>query len=108
MNTKFNPAQLPRLVIEHSPSAVAMFDTKTRYVCHSQNWLQHFGLGKNSILGLCHYDLFPELPERWRKVHQRCLAGETIRSDEDVFIRYDGKSEWVRWEVTPYFDEKIR
>lgn len=97
--------QLTRLVIEHSPSAVAMFDNNMRYVCHSQNWLQHLGLGPSPIVGLCHYDLFPELPERWRKIHERCLAGETIRSDEDVFIRYDGKTEWVKWEVTPYFDE---
>ena len=102
---KSQPTALTRLIVEHSPSAVAMFDNKMRYVCHSQNWLQHLGLGQSSIVGLCHYDLFPELPERWRKVHERCLAGETIRSDEDVFLRYDGKTEWVRWEVTPYYEK---
>ncbi|MFY9855752.1 MAG: PAS domain S-box protein, partial [Terracidiphilus sp.] len=91
-----------QLFIEHAPASLAMFDREMRYLSVSQRWLDDYGLEGRQIIGACHYDIVPEIPERWREVHQRGLAGEAIRADEDCFTRADGTVEWLRWEVRPW------
>jgi signal transduction histidine kinase len=61
------------------------------------------GNGDSSqILGRSHYDVFPDLPERWKEVHRRGLEGETLRADEDRWDRKVGTTMWVRWEIRPW------
>jgi hypothetical protein len=47
----------------------------------------------------------PDVPERWREVHQRALKGEVVTDDDDRFDRADGTVKYLRWEVRPWFDE---
>jgi len=42
------------------------------------------------------------MPGRWREVHRRALAGETLSAEEDPFPRADGRTDWVRWEMAPW------
>ena len=91
-----------RLFTEHSPLAVAMFDREMQYVIVSRRWMEDYGLGDRSIIGLSHYDIFPNLPERWRDAHRRCLAGAIERCDEDPFPRENGETGWIRWEARPW------
>lgn len=91
-----------RLFIEHSPAAIAMFDQDMRYISSSRRWLLDYNLGEQDLTGRSHYDVFPEIPERWREIHRRCLAGAVERSDADPFPRADGKLDWVHWEIHPW------
>ncbi|MFN8651140.1 MAG: PAS domain S-box protein [Gemmatimonadales bacterium] len=91
-----------RLFIEHAPAALAMFDREMRYLAASNRWLADFQLPA-SILGQCHYDLFPEIPERWRDIHRRAFAGEVLRAESDEFVRDNGAAYYLRWEVRPWY-----
>jgi PAS domain-containing protein len=59
-------------------------------------------LGDQNIIGRSHYDVFPEIPDRWKKIHQRTLAGSVQKCEEDVFLGADGKIDWMRWEIHPW------
>ena len=53
------------------------------------------------MLGRSHYEVFPDMPERWKEIHRRALAGETLRAEEDRWDREDGTT-WLRWEIRPW------
>lgn len=91
-----------RLFVEHSPAAIGMFDNEMRYLAVSRRWLTDYGLGDRDIIGHSHYEIFPEIPQRWKDIHRRCLDGATERCDEDPFVRADGHTDWVKWEVRPW------
>ena len=90
-----------QLLIDHAPASLAMFDRDMRYLAVSQRWRDEFGLVQD-LLGRSHYEVFPDIPERWRSVHRRGLAGETVSTAEDRFERADGSVHWLYWEVRPW------
>jgi PAS domain S-box-containing protein len=100
-----NP-ELFQLFLEHTPAAVAMFDSGMRYIAASRRWLTDYGLGEQSLIGRCHYEVFPEIPQRWKEVHQRCLAGTVESCEADSFVRTDGSIEWVKWDSRPWYNNK--
>jgi PAS domain S-box-containing protein len=95
---------LLKLFVHHAPAAIAMFDRDMRYIVASQRFLDDYRIG-GDIVGRTHYEVFPEIPERWRLLHQRALAGEVLRAQEDPFPRADGRLDWVRWEIRPWHGE---
>ena len=94
--------ELLQMFVKHTPAAVAMCDRQMRYLSYSDRWAQDYGLGMNSLVGYCHYDLFSDLPTHWKKEHQRCFDGEVIRKDVEAFPRKDGSMDWVRRELCPW------
>lgn len=97
---------LLRYVIEHTQSSVAIHDRNLRYLYVSQKYLDEYHIpdGK-AIIGKHHYEVIPDLPEKWRQVHRRALAGEVVRADDDAFERSDGHTEYTRWECRPWYEE---
>lgn len=91
-----------RLFIDHAPAALAMFDREMRYLAANQRWRDDYHLGDRELIGCSHYEVFPEIGEGLKAIHQRALAGETVRADEDCFVRADGSVQWLRWEVLPW------
>ncbi len=90
-------------IILHAPIPMAMFDNEMRYLAFSARWLQDYGLIGQEIRGRSHYDVFPDIPQRWKDVHLRCLAGEILENHEDVFERADGSKLYLRWAVHPWY-----
>lgn len=95
-----------RFFIQQLPVAVAMFDREMRFLAVSRRWMEDYGL-TGPVIGRSHYDVFPEIPEKWKEVHRRGLTGEIISADEDFFVRQDGKTQWQRWEVRPWGDSNL-
>lgn len=104
-----NKERILRLFVEHSPASIAMFDNDMKYIVASKRFNLDYNLGDQNLIGRSHYEVFPDISDSWKEIHRRCLAGETIKADEDLFSRADGTSEWVKWEIRPWYevDEKI-
>lgn len=93
---------LLRQFLECVPAAVAVFDNDMRYILMSERWLIDYELGDQDIVGRTHYEVFPDIPERWKEIHRRVLAGATESCREDRWERDDGSIDWVRWELRPW------
>ncbi|WP_413174043.1 PAS domain S-box protein [Anabaena azotica] len=95
------------LFAKYAPAGIAMFDRNMCYVIASQRWIDDYQLESiAAIIGKSHYEIFSEIPERWRQIHQRCLGGAVEKCEEDLFVRADGLNQWLRWEVRPWYNSK--
>ncbi len=93
---------LLREFIQHAPAAIAMLDTQMCYIQTSERWIQDYRLAGQKIIGKSHYDIFPDVPQRWKDIHQRVLAGAIEHCEEDPFPRADGLTDWLQWEARPW------
>jgi|GEM_PF-324928 len=90
-----------RLFIEHAPVSLAMLDRDMRHIAVSRRWLEDTSATEN-IIGLSHYELYPNLSDEIKEAHQRALKGEIVRKEEDFVKLPDANEIWSRWEVRPW------
>ncbi len=95
--------ELLKIFVKHVPAAVAMLDRDMRYLQVSERWCADFSLDSSQILGRSHYEIFPDIPDRWKQIHRRALAGETLRAEEDRWDR-EGGTNWSRWAIRPWLN----
>ncbi|MHB8843951.1 MAG: PAS domain S-box protein [Nitrospirota bacterium] len=95
---------LMQYVISHAQRAIAVHDRELRYIYVSDQYLRQYNVKEHDVIGKRHYDVFPDLPQKWRDVHQRVLAGAVEGRDEDPYVRADGSVDWTRWECRPWYE----
>lgn len=98
-------ADRSRIFVEQSPFAIAMFDTDVCYLAASRQWKQDYRLMDQDIIGRSHYEIFPEIGDDWKRIHQECLRGSINRSDGTSFVRADGTEQWIIWDVRPWYHD---
>ncbi|MBE0700164.1 MAG: PAS domain-containing protein, partial [Acholeplasmataceae bacterium] len=97
--------ELMEYVIEHDRSAVAIHDKDLNYLYVSKDYLKQYRIEHKNVIGKHHYEVFTDIPQKWKDVHQRVLKGETISAEYDPFIRGDGTIDWTSWECRPWYEK---
>jgi len=92
-------------IISVSPIPMAIVDREMHYLAVADKWTSFYGLINEPVIGRSHYELFPEIDERWKKIHSDCLKGKDQVCDEDWFERADGTVMWLKWEFRHWMDE---
>ena len=95
---------LMQYIISHAQSAIAVHDRDMKYIYVSEQYLREYKVKERDVIGKHHYDVFPDLPQKWRDVHQRVLAGAVESNEEDPYVREDGSVDWTRWECRPWYE----
>ncbi len=93
-----------RLFVENSPAAAAMFDRDMRFIVVSNRFQSDYGIAGQNVIERSLYEVFPDIPDNWKEIHKRCLAGASAKADEDRFKRTSGELDWVRWEICPWYE----
>ncbi len=98
-----------RQILKNAPVAIAMLDTQLCYVAYSDQWLIDYNLESQSLLGQCHYDVFPDLKKEWEDLYQKALQGESISNTEERWERANGSIYYSRWAIQPWYtiEQKI-
>ncbi len=94
-----------RNMVRNAPIAMAMFDLDMNYLEVSETWLNHEEKSEN-IIGRNHYEVVPEIPDSWKKVHQEVLKGAIKESEYEKMLREDGTLEYLRWKMNPWYDSE--
>lgn len=97
--------QLFQQFFVNTPIAVAMFDTDMKYVMVSDRWVADFKIKRENIIGESHYEIFPNQPQHWISSHVRALKGHADKFEQDIFIHPNGKLDWIRWEILPWYSK---
>uniref|UniRef100_UPI00351CB54D PAS domain S-box protein n=1 Tax=Methanomethylovorans sp. TaxID=2758717 RepID=UPI00351CB54D len=82
----------------------AVHDRDLKYIYVSQRYLNDYKVKESEIIGKHHYEVFPDLPPKWRDVHQKALMGEVSSAEDDPYMREDGSVDWTRWECRPWYE----
>ena len=92
-----------KIFIDKAPNAMAMFDNDMRFLAASDRWRSDYNLNDKEITGKSLYEIFPEIEEEWKKIHQDCLAGAIHHEDEIAYKWPDGRVQWLSYDIRPWY-----
>jgi two-component system cell cycle sensor histidine kinase/response regulator CckA len=102
--TEVAPMEYWRAFLDATPAAVAILDRDLRYLEVSKRWLRSYRQENQSVIGRRHFEVFPDISDRWKQIHFRCLEGATESTEAESVITLDGHTEWMRWEIRPWYE----
>lgn len=74
-----------KVLIDHAPTAMAMFDRDMRYLLVNRRYLQWFALPPERIIGRCARDVLGEVAwDRVRPWMERALTGEAVSHEQQL------------------------
>jgi len=89
-----------------APIAIAYLDRELKYVAHSMKWCTDYKLPHEDLIGMHHYDVFPEAEAFWGENHQAILNEGLLESNPaQLFTRKDGSQFWLKWTHGPTYGE---
>jgi PAS domain S-box-containing protein len=90
--------------LKHAPLGIAIFDSQMRYLAASRQYLTDQRLPADlPLIGRRHYEVFPEIPQKWRDLHAQVIAhGVELRHEGDSYVDREGRTEWIRWSMAPW------
>jgi PAS domain S-box-containing protein len=91
-------------IVESAPVSVALTDRDLRLTHASPIWLEDQALTPQEVIGRSLHEIAPEMFAPWRKVFDRCLAGETIQAEKARVPRPDGGTRLVNARIAPWRD----
>ncbi len=91
-----------QLFIENAPTGIVMLDSQMRYLYASRRWLEDRKIEDVDIIGKSHYEIAPNISEENKRLHEKCLLGESASCNEERIIYTDGSCGWIRWEIKPW------
>ncbi len=100
--TLFTPFPLIEQSYYSLPLPIAIFDCQVRYLGLSKSWIDIYNL-KESVIGKSHYEVFPEINDEWKEIHQEALRGAFKHNSCDRFDRQDGSVMYLSWYVCPWY-----
>jgi len=101
---KFNDSEANlRYIVKHDLNALAIFDRDMNYMAVSDRYMEDYNVKEEDIIGKHHYLVFPNIPQKWKDVHQHCLAGHIEHNDDDDFEHHDGSISYYKWECRPWY-----
>lgn len=92
-----------QIFISQAAPSLAMLDKDMKYIAVSEKWKKTYNKEGEKFIGKSHYDIFPEIEEDWKTQHQKCLNGYIDTCNEAPFVRADGTTQWIFWDVRPWY-----
>ena len=93
-------------IISSMPTATAVVDLDMRYIAASDRWIEEYGLQGKNIIGVSHYNLFPEIGAEWKAIHKECFKGNAQKNPRERFVRQNGDIQWLCWEIRPWMNNE--
>lgn len=90
--------------IQQAPTAIAMLDKHMRYLAASQDWIDIFNIETN-LLGKSHYDVLPDIANKWKVYHQECAQKNISKSAEERIEKENDEIQWLSWEFRPWYND---
>ncbi len=92
------------LAVAEAPIGIAIFDCDMRYLAVSRRFAADNDRPEDQFVGRSHYELFPNIPDHWRQIHQRVIEhGEEYSHQGEPYPSDDvGARQWIRWEMKPW------